>query len=161
MAPRLPLPLLDRFRRDDRGAAMLEAVVALPVVAALGFGVLEFGNVLYGYHLIQTGVRDAARYLARSDDGCTDATKQDYARNIVLYGKITATGNKRVSWLNSADVTFPACATPVAAGTLRGGTVRTLTVQAAPTYTNVGFFSFLGLGTLTFNISHTERAIGE
>ncbi len=56
--------LLGRLWRDREGASMLEFMVVLPFLIAFGFGVLEFGNALYQYHMVPTGVRDAGRYLA-------------------------------------------------------------------------------------------------
>ena len=40
----------------------------VPVLFTLMFGVLEFSYYFYQQHLVSTGVRDAARYLARVQD---------------------------------------------------------------------------------------------
>ena len=54
------------FGNDERGAAIIEMAVILPVLLAIGLGVIEFGNVIYSQHLIFNGVRDGARYAAGS-----------------------------------------------------------------------------------------------
>jgi Flp pilus assembly protein TadG len=53
-----------RLGRDDDGAALLEFTVILPFLMVLGFGIFEFSNMLYQYHLITGGVRDAGRFAA-------------------------------------------------------------------------------------------------
>lgn len=71
--PRLP----GRLWRDQEGASMLEFMVVLPFLIAFGFGVLEFGNALFQYNLVNAGVRDAGRYLASA--GYVDANDNNAA----------------------------------------------------------------------------------
>ena len=52
------------FGKDQRGVAMIEMAAVLPVLLAIGLGVIEFGNAIYSKHLITNGVRDGARYAA-------------------------------------------------------------------------------------------------
>ena len=56
---------LSGFLRDQEGSALIEGAILVPVLFALIFGVLEFSYYFYQQHLVSTGVRDAARYLAR------------------------------------------------------------------------------------------------
>lgn len=74
-----------RFAAADDGAAMIEAIIIAPVVMIFLAGILEFGGVLVSKLEVETGLRDAARYLARCSDaayGCTPAQ----AINIAVYG---------------------------------------------------------------------------
>ena len=100
--------------RDEQGASLLEFTVVLPFLLAFGLGVLEFGNLLYQYHQVTSGVRDAARYLASA--GYVDADEDDeadpsevdpggskrtLAKNIAVCGDVTdctTNAQKRVSW---------------------------------------------------------------
>jgi Flp pilus assembly protein TadG len=153
---------IQRFLGDERGAAILEATVVIPTILAFGLGALEFGNVFYNYHLIQTGVRDATRYLARVDDGCTTGSaSQGYAKTIAVYGHTDKSlGKKRVSWWDTDKVTIPTCAVSGVTG-LRTASVKTVSVVANPTYADLGFLGYFNIGQMTITISHSERFIGE
>ncbi len=102
-----------RLWRDREGASLLEFTVVLPFLLAFGLGVLEFGNLLYQYHQVTSGVRDATRYLASA--GYVDADENDAAdpdevdpgginstpaRNIAVCGDPTNCTNaqRRVNW---------------------------------------------------------------
>ena len=54
--------------RDQRGSALIEGAVVMPLLIALVFGVLEFSWLFYQQHLVTIGLHDAADFLARSSD---------------------------------------------------------------------------------------------
>src|SRR5919198_6006884 len=97
-----------KLSNDRQGAALVEFTVVLPFLLVLGFGVFEFGNLLYGYHLINTGIEDAARYLSRVDDPNAKAAQ---AKELAVYGQIGGS-SKRVAWWNVGDITV--AVTPIA-----------------------------------------------
>jgi len=55
---------MDGRRQGERGAALVELSIVVPLIAVLGLGVMEFANYFFNYQLVQNGVRDAARYAA-------------------------------------------------------------------------------------------------
>jgi Flp pilus assembly protein TadG len=59
--------------RDEEGTALIEGAIIVPVLCILLFGVYEFSWFFYQQHLISTGLRDAARYLARLPTPCNAA----------------------------------------------------------------------------------------
>jgi hypothetical protein len=144
---------------DERGSSLVETAVVVPFLLVLGLGVSEFGNVLYNHHLVDTGVRDAARYLARFRQ---PETRETEAKQLAVTGSTTG-GTKRVAWWDSDDVSisYKAIANPT--GAYRGpDPIRVVQVETNVTYGGVGFLGFLGLGdSLTFSIAHEERVIGD
>jgi hypothetical protein len=150
---------------DRRGAALVEFTVVLPFLVFLGLGAFEFGNALYGHHVITTGLRDAARYLARRDDPTASETA---AKELAVYGEIGGT-TSRVSWWNVGDVsvTLATIANPVdpdtGLRTYRGpDPIRVVRVATTATYPGLGLLGVLGLGpTLPINTFHEERVIGD
>lgn len=55
-----------RFARDTRAAALVEFAVLLPVLVLM-FGItIEGGRMFWAFQAANSGVRDAARYLART-----------------------------------------------------------------------------------------------
>ncbi|MGH6854924.1 MAG: TadE/TadG family type IV pilus assembly protein [Aestuariivirga sp.] len=148
---------------DQRGAALLEVTVVIPVVLAIGLGVMEFGNAIYSKHLIANGVRDGARYAAgRPADCACDADIKNIAMKGVLSG-----GAYRVSWWDNPATEVSVARTTVAnddgAGNklYRGGaTIPVVTVTATVPYQQLGFLSFFGLNAPLLSVSHEERVFG-
>lgn len=153
--------MLRRFASDREGSVLVETLIAVPVVTVLTVGVLEFGNIFWQRQLVQTGVRDAARYWSR----CRPATVEfaatcsvDIARNIAFYGNPAGTGALRLPNWNSADDlqivpaqdAFPSPPQPDDLVTVRGR----LTHVSSP------MFGLLGIDPITFTYTHSERYIG-
>lgn len=140
-----------RFRKENEGGAMVEALLALPVLTMLAFGMLEFGSMFWQREQIETGLRDAARYMARcrhENDTC-EAT----ARNLAYYGSVAAQPQPRVpNWVPAeSPITFQE----------RSGEIQTV-VTATTTHqlVNSPLFGFLGIDEITITSWHDQRVIG-
>jgi hypothetical protein len=151
--------------RDRSGTSLVETAIVLPFVLVLGFGVIEYGNALYLNHQIETGVRDAARYLARHEDPLAMVAE---AKQLALTGSITG-GDKRVSAWDGGDITVSLreIANPVDPTTgerpYRGGDpIKVVRVSTNVSYEGLGGLNMLGsTSVLNFSVSHEERVIGE
>src|SRR5262249_5639733 len=120
--------------------------------------------VLYGHHLITTGLRDAARYLARLDDPMASQTQ---GKQLAVYGQIGGSTH-RVSWWNvgNVSVTLQPTANPPnptrGVRAYRGGDpINVVRVSTTVTYPGLGLLGFLGLSAPTINLYHEERVITE
>jgi len=82
---RIRLRYLFDFLRVETGAVFAEAIIVLPVITIFSVGILEFGNILWQRHQVQTGVRDAARYWSRCPENYT-VCSETVAQNIAFYG---------------------------------------------------------------------------
>lgn len=153
--------------KSASGAALVEFSVALPVLLLLGFGAFEFGNALYGRHVIATGLRDGARYLARVGDP-NAASDQEKAKQIAVFGQVGGTA-KRLAWwsADNVSVTVTPLANPrdpvTGARPYRGGDpIYIVRLSTAATYPGFEFVAAAGLSPgLSINAYHEERAIGE
>lgn len=167
--------IFSNFRNDQRGAAYIEMAVVMPVLLSICLGVFEFGNAIYSRHLIENGVRDAARYVAGiqyNNPGCViPQANKDAAKYIALTGFSNTNTNYRVSFWNPSATGFAfavACTTaangPTSCGSkqcYRGpSTIQMVTVSTDIPYQGLGFMGYLGLGTLTMHVQHQERLFG-
>lgn len=150
---------------------MLEAAFVMPVLVPLLFGFMEFSWYFHKQQLVESGVRDAARYLARAapDNGtspCTLTTPVDFkarAQNIAVTGVATG-GTPRVPGWTAADVlincdwTFDNSASPPP---YQGAaTIYRITASTSFADPQLGFFGMLKLPVPNLRASHTERSIG-
>jgi len=80
---------------NQRGIAVVECVIALPLVLFMILAVAEMGNAILQYNTLTQAVRGGARYFsdeAAGEDGVinVNATTLANTANIVVYGAITA-----------------------------------------------------------------------
>ncbi|MFV0295199.1 MAG: TadE/TadG family type IV pilus assembly protein [Hyphomicrobiaceae bacterium] len=157
--------LLTRFRRGEAGAALVEFTILTPILLFIGGGIVEFGNALYSYHVVDTGVRDAARYVARFK---VPADHYDDAKSLAITGSVGGT-EQRLSWwdASSISITTSTESNSIDATTgerpYRGPDVITMIrVSTNAAYPGVGFLSYLGIGSpMTISLYHEERVINE
>ena len=60
-----------RSGKRDRGAVLIEAALAVPMLTTLAFGVLEFGSLIAEHHDMSSAVRAAARVASTSGASST------------------------------------------------------------------------------------------
>lgn len=165
-----------RLYRCRKGAAIVEMAIVTPLLVALGVGVFEFGRAVQSYHVIDKGMRDAARYLARfvttgpvTTCPTVPAALRLAAQNLAIYGNTSSSGLTPVlsfwSDPNTISVTVTCVndsANPPPWLDPNGGTlIPIVTVAASVPYADLGLLAVLGLGAPTFGIAHQEIALPE
>ncbi|MER9164514.1 TadE/TadG family type IV pilus assembly protein [Mesorhizobium sp. M0239] len=157
--------IIRRFRGDESGAALVEVAITAPLVLLLSAGVFEFSNILNTRLLLEAGVEDAGRYMARCSSDW--ATCKARAQNLAAYGTIDSGTARVTGWLPATvDITKAVSLDAVDAATgtqlyLSSTTkVDVVDVSTSYSYPDVGFWSYLGFGALTLSVSHQERVIG-
>jgi Flp pilus assembly protein TadG len=79
-------------RQNQRGVAMIEFAIALPLLLLLLLGIGEFGRMLFQYNSLLQASRDAARYASGQAWNATlgqmdlNADLQAEIRNVAVYG---------------------------------------------------------------------------
>jgi len=87
-------PLRDkRLTKDDRGAALAESAIALPLIVVIFGTIFAFGSTLRNTQVLETAARDSARYLAHT---ATTSANETTARNIAVYAN-AAGGARTIS----------------------------------------------------------------
>ena len=161
---------LRSLRRNDEGSALIEGAIIVPFLLVLVLGVFEFSWLIYQQHLISTGVRDAARYLARSPNGCDAASalwdaEEAAARRLAVTGAINGIAPRVKGW--TAAMVSIGCTpidnavAPDGLRTYRGADViHVVTVSTRFADPSLGFFRFVGLQSPRISGTHSERVIG-
>jgi hypothetical protein len=158
--------------RDEEGSALLEGAILIPFLFSLVLGTLEFSNFFYHQHLISTGVRDAGRYLARTDPRV--GANETSAKNLASTGSVAGGAQRRVPGFNPSDVAITYTFVDNALdGTTHlrpyreaiddcggPGQIRMIHVTGTYRYTSLGFTHFLGITIPNTTVVHTERCIG-
>lgn len=91
------------MRARQRGTAIVEFALVLPLLLLLTITTTEFGRAIYQYNTIVKSLRAATRYLSLQ----TPNTMTTEARNLVVFGNIAGTGPALVPGLVVAQVSTP------------------------------------------------------
>jgi Flp pilus assembly pilin Flp len=162
-----------RFWRDEDGSALLEGALIIPVLFALVMGTLEFSYIFYEQHLVSTGVRDAARYLARTADP-NAAAAQTAAQNLASTGSIAGGSARRIYGFDPSEVviSFSTVANPLDPSTgqrpyreatpVCGGPNAILIINVTGSFTHsaLGFLAYFGFSPPNIVVTQSERCIG-
>jgi hypothetical protein len=151
--------LVERLHRDTRGAVLTEAIVVVPFVTLFSVGILEFGNMFWQKEQIETGLRDAARYLARCPpssplSGFVSQCSETTARQIAYYGSPSATAAvPRVTGWTPArspiEFQYP----------MRNGQ-KIVVARTSHIYSDSPLFGWLDLDAVTIQAYHEQRYVG-
>jgi len=157
--------IIQRFRGDEHGAALVEVALVIPFLLLLSAGVFELSNILNTRLLLEAGVEDGARYMAR----CNDSNWSNcvtLGTNLAVNGAVTG-GSARVKGWVTTQVTVTPTYTPAvdaATGTelylSSTANVNVVEVSTSFPYSDLGLWSYLGFGALTITVSHQERVFG-
>jgi len=81
--------------RSERGAALLETALTLPLLLLITIGIVEFGRAYQTWQVLTNAAREGARVAVLSDstDANVSATVRNYLQSGQLPGAATATIN--------------------------------------------------------------------
>jgi Flp pilus assembly protein TadG len=97
----------------QRGLAMVEFAICVPVILLLMFGSFEFGRLMIEYSALNDGVRNAARYVAGAAlqgtadtmvTGGTWTTMAQQGQNLAVFGNIAGTGSAILPGLTVGEI---------------------------------------------------------
>jgi len=161
------------FRRDERGAALVEFTLVAPLLLLLAAGLSEFGLMLHQQQILNKSVRDAARFAARGQVAfktCPINTQPEWpqivadAQNLALRGTLNSSAPLLIAGLNSSSMVTVTNAC-VAAGALNspaggGNNIPVISITATAPFAGTGFLGFLGLSNVSLTATHAEMWVG-
>jgi Flp pilus assembly protein TadG len=127
-----------RIRRSERGAAILEAAITVPILLLVAVAVFEFGHAFQTWQVLTNAAREGARIavLAGTTDTAVTTRVRDYltagavanaqTAAVVVTRNVTITGTAELA--TTVSVTCPLefmVLQPVAQMIVSGGTLGT------------------------------------
>lgn len=157
--------LLSRFGRARKGAALVEFSLLAPVLILLMCGLSEFANAMRQYHVMEKGVRDAARYLTRVPmSACAlDGTAVTAAKNLALTGQAAGGGTYFLpGWSDPSTVTVAVAACVSNTPRIYRGQSQmpVIEVTARAPYQDLGLLSVIGINGIALEVRHQQLWIG-
>ena len=132
--------------KAERGVALTEFALALPMLLIVMLLIIEFGRAYYQYDMLTKSVREAVRYLSVRSPG----VDVDKAKNIVVYGNPAGTGTPLLPGLTLANVPDPTWSTSGSYPTLNTVTVTVTGYTFMPLVKGVSWITFddIAFGTI-------------
>ena len=95
--------------RREKGLAIVEFTILLPIFLFLLFTILELGRAIYTYTELEKSARSSARYLTSEASGTSGTytlseTNIDSAKKIAMYGSVYGSGSPLISNLLSSHI---------------------------------------------------------
>lgn len=154
-----------RLRGDERGVALIEFAIALPLTLLLFAVIIEGGRMMMGYQAAISGVRDASRYMARLVQPNVCTTNPDVSTLSAKLLTIARTGQSGANGLpNGISIDSVTPSYRCVSGSYRSGQlpIAQLTAQITITYPFAGVFTLVGgsLPTITRTVTDEERIFG-
>lgn len=103
----------------QRGLAVVETTVVLPLLLLLLLAIGEFGRMLYQYNTLTRAVRAGSQIEMESDNIFDVVAKQEREqriKNLILYGTTANTGIKQLSGLEENDISIVYFESPSGSG---------------------------------------------
>lgn len=144
----------------------MEFTLLAPLLISLMCGLAEFGQIFRQYHVMEKGVRDAARFLSRADatacpaDGAWGAAVAE-AKLLAIAGKPDSSAPLLDGWSDPETVSVTVECIDNSSGAWRGpASVPVVTVTATAPYQDLGMLSFIGVEPPTLTVFHQQLVIG-
>jgi len=144
------------YQIDTRGGVAVEGAILLPILATIGFGIVDLSMMLLENHKMEQGLVAGASYLARAETP-TQLTTQ--AKNVATTGRPDGSGNARVKGWEASDITLT-IRTVANSGQYRGGaTILIADLSSEYDYQGLGFIKLVTGGQLKIKSDHEERLV--
>jgi Flp pilus assembly protein TadG len=104
---------MKRLKKNERGAALLEAAITVPIILLISVGIFEFGRAYQTWQVLTNAAREGARLAVI--EGSTDATVRTRVNDYLAGGGLDTLGDSNI--LIARDVKFTGTATCPPCGT--------------------------------------------
>ena len=145
-----------KYLKDTDGAVAIEGAILFPVLALIGYGVIDLSMMLLQAHKMEQGLVAGASYLARAQSP-TQLTTQ--AKNIALSGRPDGSGDARVTGWSESEITLTIRNIPNTGQYRDGAVVQVAEFASAHPYEGLGFIKLASGGRVTIRTDHEERLV--
>jgi Flp pilus assembly protein TadG len=155
--------------RNDRGSALVEYAIVLPVLLTFLFGIMDFSRFLYTYHFVSEVAREGTRYAmvrgsSFSGTACastasfacdaTGANVQTYVQGLTPPGITSGSVGVSTTWPGTAPT-----GAATSCNTTNGNNSPGCLVQVVVTYPYKFMLPFLPKSASTWTVSSTSVVV--
>jgi Flp pilus assembly protein TadG len=86
---------MKRLKKNERGAALLEAAITIPMILLISVGIFEFGRAYQTWQVLTNAAREGARYAVI--DGTSDADVRTRVNNYLSGGGLNTLSDSNIT----------------------------------------------------------------
>lgn len=151
-----------KFHRNEDGIAAIEGALLFPLLATIGFGVVDSSILMMQTHQLRSGLGTAGNYLSRTTN---PEALESRARRIAISGKFDPNADPYIKGMTPEDVvvTYREVSNPESDGerNYRGGDIiRIVNLSTSTEFKGIGLLKTLTGGTLSVAGQYETRLIG-
>lgn len=150
------MSLHSKFLRNTEGAVAVEGAILFPLLALIGYGIIDLSMMLLQTHKMEQGLVAGASYLARAQSPTLLTTQ---AKNIALSGRPDGSGEPRVNGWSDSEITLTIRNVPNTGQYRDGAVVQVAEFASAHPYQGLGFIRLASGGRVTIRTDHEERLV--
>ncbi len=147
---------LHKYHKNTDGAVAVEGAILFPLMALIGFGIIDLSMMLLQTHKMEQGLVAGASYLARAE---TPGLVTTQAKNIAMTGRPDGTGRERVAGWDASDITLIIRNIPNNGQYRNGATVKVASLSSVYDYKGLGFIRLATGGSTKIRSDHEERLV--
>ncbi|PYR94792.1 MAG: hypothetical protein DMF84_03955 [Acidobacteria bacterium] len=99
------MTLMKRLKKNERGAALLEAAITVPIILLVSVGIFEFGRAYQTWQVLTNAAREGARLAVIQGSTDTDVTAR--VRNYMQSGSLPNYASATVTVARNVVLTGP------------------------------------------------------
>jgi Flp pilus assembly protein TadG len=99
------LALVRRFRSEERGAALVEFALVVPLLMAMMCMIIDYGLALHRLNNLTSAVREGARFAAVRQDITPDSVKNLIRARVQAYWSSVGSDTLPISLISVAETT--------------------------------------------------------
>ncbi len=144
------------YLTHEGGGVATEGAILFPLLAFIGYGILDLSMMLLQTHKMEQGLNAAASYLARAQ---TPALLTEQAKNIAISGRPDGSGTARVDGWTDTQINLIIRNVPNNGQYRDGAVVQVAELVSAHPYQGLGFIKLASGGQVTIRTDHQERLV--
>lgn len=156
------MKVLGRYHEDERGVAAIEGALLFPLLAALGFGIVDSSMLMMQNHKLRAGLTSAGNYLSKTTNPQAFEIK---AKQLAVSGKFASGSKPFIDNLQPSQIliSYRNITNQETGGTrdYRGGdTIGVVAFSVSVPYEGLGFLKSMTAGNLKVSAKYETRLIG-
>lgn len=151
-----------RYLKDTNGIAAIEGALLFPLLATIGFGIIDCSLLMMQNHKLTAGLTSAGNYLSKTQNPFSAESK---AKQLAVNGTFSQAAKPYIDNLqpNNISISYRNITNQDINGSrdFRGGDlIRVAAFSASVPYDGIGFLKTITGGALNVSASYETRLIG-
>ena len=156
------MKFIRRYYKDESGVAAIEGALLFPILAAIGFGIVDSSMLMMQNHKLTAGLTSAGNYLSKT---IAPQAVESQAKQLAVSGNFSSGSTPFIKNLhpNNISISYRKVSNQETNGArdYRGGdTINVVVFSVSVPYEGIGFLKSVTSGKINVSAKYETRLIG-